>query len=177
MADKKTTELTAYSTPVATDVMSIVDIANTILKKITLANLRTYFCGYALQFSGSIAAPADATTYYIGNNFFDAVVSTTAGLAKIRIPKSGTITKIYLEVRNRGTAGTTEVSTISVRLNNTTDTAISAAFITSTTPNAFSNTAVGVAVVAGDYIEIKWVAPTWVTNPTLVDIWGVVYVE
>lgn len=177
MADKKITALTAYTTPLAADLIPIVDVANSLTKKVTISDLRAAMAGYALQFSGSIAAPADATTYYFGANYFDAVVSSTAGLAKIRIPKAGTIKSCYIEVRNRGTAGTTEVSTISIRLNNTTDTTVSAVLITSTVPNAFSNAALAIAVIAGDYIEIKWVTPTWVTNPTNVDIFGCVYIE
>jgi hypothetical protein len=39
LADQKITELTAWTTPISTDVVPIVDITNTITKKITLADL------------------------------------------------------------------------------------------------------------------------------------------
>ena len=75
------------------------------------------------------------------------------------------------------TAGTTETSTASIRLNNTTDTTISSAVNLSSNPYAVSNTSLNVAVVAGDYIEIKWVTPTWVTNPTGVSGSAMIVIE
>lgn len=132
--------------------------------------------GYVLQFSSATnAAPVDATTYFIGS-LFGFAPTTTAALQPLWIPKAGTIRAVYLTVVNLGTAGTTETSTVSLRLNNSTDTTITAAFVTNAV-GTFSNTALGVAVTAGSFVEIKWLTPTWATNPTNLIMNGVVYVD
>jgi hypothetical protein len=41
----------------------------------------------------------------------------------------------------------------------------------------FSNTALSISVAAGDYIEWRWVCPTWATNPISVRIWCTALVE
>lgn len=129
----------------------------------TLSTLGYVLIGSANSVSGF--SPADATTYFIGS-LFTQDPSTSAGTRRIYIPKAGTITVVELFTRTTGAAGTTETSTISIRLNNTTDTTITTSFITSTTTNTFSNTGLAIAVAQGDYIEIKWTTPTWATNPT-----------
>ena len=54
------------------------------------------------------------------------------------------------------------------RLNDTTDTTVSAAVTNTVLVSAFNGTGLSIAVTAGDYFEIKWVTPTWTTNPTSV---------
>lgn len=78
---------------------------------------------------------------------------------------------------NTGTLGSTEASTLSVRVNNTTDYLISNAVIHDAAQTVFNNTAMSAPVSEGDYIEIKWVAPTWATNPTNVRPSATIYVE
>ena len=136
----------------------------------------TGYQGYSLSsYLGSIAlAPADATTYYFGGAFTNALI-TTAAIRRLYIPKSGTIKAAYVTFSQ--TAGTAETSTISIRLNNTTDTAISAAITNDAAVTTFNNTGLSIAVVAGDYIEIKWVTPTWATNPTAVVCNVITYIE
>ena len=132
--------------------------------------------GYSLQFlAGNLAAPADSTTYYMG--CLAAAPSSTAALARVYIQKAGSIKLGRFTVRNTGTGGTTETSTVSVRLNNTTDTEISAAVTTDQTFQSFTSGALAVAVAAGDYVEIKWVTPAWVTNPTNLLLAGQLYIE
>lgn len=121
--------------------------------------------GYTIQASGAVFSPVDATTYYFGP-FGNANPGSTADISRIYIPKSGTIKAAYVFMNNAGTLGTSETSTIAIRLNNTTDTTITSSLTTSSVSNAFNNTALAIAVVAGDYIEIKWTTPTWATNPT-----------
>lgn len=107
-------------------------------------------------------SPADATTYYIGQG---SGWSTTPALRRMYIPSACTITKFYGWFGQ--TAGTAETSSIYVRVNNTTDTLISSSVINNVSgATTFSNASMSLVLAAGDYIEIKWVTPTWVTNPS-----------
>lgn len=117
-------------------------------------------------------SPADATAYYFGL-LFGGPMLTTTGFRRIYIPRAGTITKIYLS--GGCSAGTTEQSTISFRLNDTTDTTIVSTLVIAN-PIIASNAALSIAVAAGDFFEIKWVTPTWVTNPTLISMMAVIYI-
>lgn len=132
--------------------------------------------GYSLQFlAGSLGSPADSTTYYIG--CLAAAPSTTAALQRVYIQKAGTVKLARFTVRNTGTGGTTETSTASIRLNNTSDTDISTAVTTDQTFQSFTSGALTLAVAVGDYVEIKWVTPAWVTNPTNLLLAAQLYIE
>jgi hypothetical protein len=131
--------------------------------------------GYTLQGGSNALNPVDATTYYCGGIYAGAA-SVYDGVQRIRVPKAGTIKYIYVDFLNAAT-GTAETSTISLRLNSSADTSISAVVKNDATVNSVSNTGLSIAVVAGDYIELKWVTPTWATNPTSVFITFVVYIE
>jgi len=124
--------------------------------------------------SDSSLNPADATTYFIGG-IFGAAAGASATIRKIYIPRAGTVTKIYVVFSC--VAGTSELSTIYFRLNNTTDTSISGLVALNSTPVVVSNTAMSVAVDAGDFFELKWITPTWATNPTAVSVNAVVYIS
>lgn len=116
--------------------------------------------------------PSDATTYYIGSRFGTAP-STSEGLSKQYVTASGTITSAYVLINDEGVTGSNETSTMSVRVNGTTDYTISSAITVDGNPLTFSNAAMSVPVVPGDYFEIKWVTPTWATNPTTVRVHGI----
>ena len=149
----------------------------------TPAQVRTDL-GVAYVLTGSAAqfSPADAPAiYYVGSMLGSSPV-TTAGNAKLPIPRAGTITRIDLIIHNAGTTGSNETSTMSLRLNNTTDYTISSSIDTSalTAATVITNSSLnggsGITVAAGDYVELKWVAPTWATNPTNVRITYLVYI-
>ena len=131
--------------------------------------------GYNLQFSAASFNAGDATTYYIGGNYQDA--STTANLVRIYIPKSGTIKYANFFIHVNSTLGSAETSTVSIRINNTTDVTLSSSVTCSAETQNFSNNALSTAVVQGDYLEIKWVTPTFATNPQQLRISGSIYVE
>jgi hypothetical protein len=121
-------------------------------------------------------SPADGATYYTGC-FNAQAPTTTAASARCYVPRAGTVTAIYVNFWNANVLGTAETSTINFRLNNTTDTAISAAVVNNALVTAFNNTGLSIAVAQGDYFEIKWVAPTWATNPTNVRLAVMVNVQ
>lgn len=128
---------------------------------------------YQLFIQCDSSSPAASTTYYWGNQ--PNTIRTTAAVSKIYIQKPGTITIAELYVFC-GAAGSNENWTISIRLNNTTDTSI-ASVAANTQERIFSNTGLSIAVVAGDYIEIKTVTPAWVTAPTGMRISGYIGIQ
>lgn len=120
------------------------------------------------------ATTTDGQTIYFGGAAALAP-GTTANLAPIYVPKSGTVKAVYL-FANAGTAGTNEAWAMQLRLNNTTDTQI-ASVSANTANRLWSNASMSVAVAAGDRLEIKSVCPTWATNPANVRYGGCVYIE
>jgi hypothetical protein len=135
--------------------------------------------GYTLQCGAATLSPLDASTYYFGGAHNLTLAAGTEGLSRIYIPKAGTVKAVYLYFTRTGTQGSSEQSTVSFRLNATTDTTIVSTLQTDNASgfNAYSNAAMSVAVVAGDFFELKWVTPTWTTNPTTVRLMATVYIE
>jgi len=138
---------------------------------ITVANSS----GYTVQGAAAATSPNDATTYYIGSRFGN-TLATSAVANRIYIPRAGKIKACYAFFFNGTSNGSNEASTISIRLNNTTDTTVSTAVDNSATSNVFSKTDLDITVAAGDYIELKWVTPTWATNPVGTNVSFVVYI-
>lgn len=141
----------------------------------TTAYVDAQHLGYVIEAVGTSLAPADGLTYYFGSQ--STGPTNTADVSRLYIPKAGKVKAIYLFFRNAGTLSTSETSTLNFRLNNTTSTLISSAVTFTAASNAFSNTALSISVVAGDYFEIEWVCPTWVTNPTATISSAIVYIE
>lgn len=127
----------------------------------------TLQCGTGANFTA-----ADSTTYFFGG----ALTTNTSARSGIYIPLAGTIVSVDVVVFVGAVLATTETSTISLRLNNTTDTTISSDVQANAQIQRYqANTSI--AVVAGDFIEWKWVTPVWATNPTNVRIYGVAMVR
>jgi len=161
----------ADSTPIrSSDYVVTYDASASAAKKVLLNNLGSY----VMEFGCVAFNPADATTYYLSNRFGGNPGTTIAGY-KIFIPRTGTITKAYIQFSQ--VVGSSETSTVSIRLNDTSDTTITSSVDLSTGPSQYSNTGLSISVTAGGYVTIKWVTPTWATNPTSVDISGFIYVE
>lgn len=125
--------------------------------------------GYTLFMVTFSSSPADAQTYFLSMS--QAMTTYTAsGNADTRlyIPKAGTILACYGVVTVGGTLGSAGSSTLSIRLNNSSDTTVSSSIPMTSASNTFNNTGLSITVAAGDYIEYKWLTPTWGTNPTVV---------
>ena len=145
------------------------------LKKVVCADDQTGggIAGYTLHVQALTSSPADGVTVYFGQ--MPKAPITTANINKVFIPKSGTIKRAQIYCYS-GTAGTAENWSLNIRLNNTTDTLIET-IGASASERIFNNESLNIAVVAGDYIEIKSVQPTWVTNPLTTIYGGYVYIE
>ena len=129
--------------------------------------------GYAITVQALTSSPADGATVYFG--MLPRAPTTTAGTSRVYIRKAGTI-KVAEIYCYSGTAGTNEAWSLYVRLNNTTDYLISTLSV-NTNQRVFSNESLDIAVIAGDYIEIKSVQPTWATNPATTIYGGYIYIE
>lgn len=116
---------------------------------------------------------ADSTTYYSG---YSGNISTTANQGKVPIPKAGTIQRIDVVMQVSGTLGTNEDTTIALRLNDTTDYNVTTTAQLTAIWQSYSLTGQTIAVVAGDFFELKVVTPAWATNPTVVRLWVTVYI-
>lgn len=132
--------------------------------------------GYVLTGYHAALSPADSTTYYWGN-LFTSQPSINAVREQIYIPKTGTIKRI--DMRWNYTNGTPGFNTeVYIRLNNTTDTPVTTTLDLSNSPTVVSKSDLAIAVVAGDYIELKYVTPAWTpTNPTAVACSATLYIE
>jgi hypothetical protein len=129
--------------------------------------------GYVINVMALTSSPVDAQTVYFG--MMPKAPITTANVSKVYIRKAGTlkIAEIYCY---SGTAGTGEAWSLYVRKNNTTDYLIATLSVT-TSERVFTNSALSITLVAGDYIELKSIQPTWVTNPLTTIYGGYLYIE
>ena len=120
--------------------------------------------------TGSNHNPLDATTYLYGTTYG---VTLNNGLY---IPMAGTIITVDFSVYVATALGTTETSSVYLRLNNTTDTLISSG-VQANTRYQHYRANVSIVVAKDDYIEWKWVTPTWATNPTGVRLLGIALIQ
>ena len=129
--------------------------------------------GYAINVQCITSSPADGATYYYGMK--PIANNTTAGSNKIYIRKAGTL-KIAEIYTYAGTAGTAENISMYIRVNNSTDYLIQTVGAAAN-ERIFSNTGLAIPLAVGDYVEIKMVCPTWVTNPLTFIMGGYIYIE
>jgi hypothetical protein len=126
--------------------------------------------GYSLTFTGPVGLNptglAASTTYYLGATSQTGWLGqANEGVSRVYVPQAGTIKTAFVAFSHT-VPGTSETSTISIRVSDTTDTAISSAVTNDSANTVFSNTALSIAVLRGDFLEIKWVTPAWVAAPT-----------
>ena len=135
----------------------------------------THYSYYSLQWAIIAGwSPVDSTTYYLGGK---GVQDGNAARGRIYIPVSGTIVYADFNSYVGTTLGSAETSSAWVRLNNTTDTLISDAIQQDAVYEQFVNSALSIAVTAGNYVEIKWTTPAWGTNPTNTRQYGFIVVR
>lgn len=105
-----------------------------------------------------------STTYYLGSCAFTGVITTTANQRIMQIPFNATLVGASIGIRS-GTAGSSETSSVYMRVNNTTDVLISnnVLFNTSNT-NQYTNS-LNTNVTAGDTYEIKITTGAFTTIP------------
>jgi len=139
--------------------------------------------GYTLLFTAGISSlisPADATTYYFGSGRASIYSPDHA----VVIPKAGTLKAIsFFHVVN-STLGTAENSTLSVQVRNTgysgsvsTTTQITNTYKFNSTYNSTMFTGLNIDLPEGCAVDIKWLTPTWVTNPAQIQINATLFIS
>lgn len=127
-----------------------------------------------IPFTSLQASPVDAQTVYVGLSA--RAPSASKNQSFVYMPRDGVITGAFLNVYAAGTAGSNEAWSAYIRYNDTSDTLIETVSA-STAQRDFNNSGLSLAVQAGLPIELKFVNPTWGTNPTSVQISGWVMLQ
>jgi hypothetical protein len=131
--------------------------------------------GYTLTTMSLASNTTAGSTYYFGSQP-RALLGTSAN-QRIYIPRTGTIKRAEIISYASTTAGTNQQISLSIRLNNTTDTLV-ANVSSATALREFINTALSISVTAGDYIEMKVVLATpFTTPPAGITFGGQIYIE
>lgn len=106
--------------------------------------------------------PADGGTYYFGNNIAGLVNNSSFG--QVKLPYNCTL--VAWDLNWYGSPGTSESSTLSI--NGTTNYTLTsvAIFSAAAAVGSYSANGLSQSFSANDVLNIKWVSPTWATNPT-----------
>lgn len=129
--------------------------------------------GYLLHFGAITSSLSKSSTSYTGSP--DDSASGTSAARRLYIRKAGAI-KIAELYTYSLTAGSNEAWSVYVRLNDTSDTLIDTVSA-ATNARRWTNSALNIAVAAGDYIEIKDVTPNWGTAAQFTSWGGYVYIQ
>jgi hypothetical protein len=130
--------------------------------------------GYALVANNTAGAghsPADSTTYYINGATSTAgglSPNTASGLFRLLVPRAGIIRAVSFAVYTT-VAASGESVTVKVFVNGASAATLSTAMTWNAGAGAYNTlnaTGLGIAVVQGDYLELEFETPAWVTNPT-----------
>lgn len=133
--------------------------------------------GYTMTFWAGVTTinPADDTTYFVGS-MYSLGAQTAWTNVSTYVPISGTIRRAVFKIRIASTLGSSEDVSHYIRVNDTTDSAVTNIDYDKTFIEAISGT-LNTPVVAGDLIALKIVTPAWLTNPVTVAILCMVYIE
>ena len=122
-------------------------------------------------------SPANSSTYYFGGDPVD-YNNTVFDSAKVEIPKAGTIKRIYIRQNvPSGSTGSAETVTHKVCINTGTNCFGSATISYNGVSTAVTDATLNQPVSVGDTISIRVDTPAWVTKPTNVRWYAVVYIE
>ena len=129
--------------------------------------------GYPISFNFSSFSPADATTYYVGLNV--ASPFTTDTNIRLMALRNSTLKKVA--ITSRQSAGSSENSSFALGVNGTYTTFSSVVKFDGIPYNQLLTTGLSINVVEGDVLTVRWITPTWVTNPTSVNCNITLYFE
>ena len=126
--------------------------------------------GYTLYAGHAAWSPADGVAYYWGA-FPAGAPSATANLETIVVPKAGIVTRVDLTILIAGVNGSGETSSFVLRKNGSDAVTLTGTKVFNGGANTQINvsyTGLTLAVAAGDRLEFRENAATYVTNPTAI---------
>ena len=129
--------------------------------------------GYAINLGSASTNLSANTTYYFGVP--QLTTTGTSAIRRVYIPQSGTIIGGQIYIRTTS-ATSTENWTISIRLNNTTNTTF-ATVGNNSQDKVFGTTSLNILVVTGDYIEITTTTPAWSISAGATFIYGSIFIK
>lgn len=121
--------------------------------------------GYIQSFNFNAFSPADATTYYVGVNVSSPFTTDTS----IRLIALKTSTLKKVAITSRQTIGTSENSSFALGVNGTYTTFTSSIKFDGSPNSNTLITGLSINVTEGDVLTLRWITPTWVTNPTSIN--------
>lgn len=124
--------------------------------------------GYIFTVQTASGNPADNITYFLQSAQALTTTTTATVTQRFVIPMTGRLVAAYGLVTVAGTLGSSENVTMGISLNGNTPTVIVSNLQLTSSSQTFSNSAMSLAVTAGDYILFTFAGPAWVTNPTTV---------
>ncbi len=141
-----------------------IDSSGDVVSGITSNLLLVYTLGH------DSISPTDNNDYFIGQNFNLTPSTSSNDGRRFIVQKTGTVTQVSIKKTITGTLGSSETNNFYV--NNVTQ--ATQRFITSgetfDSSSSLTNYTLSTPlnVTAGDKLEIEWLTPAWVTNPTSV---------
>jgi len=122
------------------------------------------------------SAPADNSNYYSGDSGLS--LTTNATLYQVKLPFDAVLLYAHIMAGNVTATASNELSTLAIRINNSTDLILSNSVSLGGAPpviNYYTVTGLNQLITTSDYFNLKWTTPTWVTNPTNATLFVVLY--
>lgn len=131
--------------------------------------------GFVISFwtSGDSAA-GSGLTLYAGCR--GSALSATGGMQPCYVPRGATLRAVTLGATQES-PGSGETSTISLRKNDSVNTLLCTNLTNATARTACSAQGLSQSFAAGDFFEIQWQTPTWVSTPEAISIQGTAWFE
>jgi hypothetical protein len=126
---------------------------------------------FTMQVFCDTANPTDNATWYIGLGPHASTAPGNINVQRVVVPTQSTLESVSLFLY-RTTPGSSETSTISIRKTSNGEETVLANDVNTDTNHNIIATGLNISCGAGEGLQVKWVTPTWATNPIWVSFCG-----